>query len=124
MTYYDLPKAQGLYNPDFEHDACGIGLYAHIKGKQTHDIVKKGLSMLCKLEHRGGQGSDPLTGDGSGLMVQIPDYYFRRECTDFQLPRIGSYGVGMLFLSQNEIEQSKTIEKINQMILSANYSYF
>ncbi|GAB2548814.1 glutamate synthase large subunit [Gracilibacillus alcaliphilus] len=116
MTYDNLPKAQGLYHPNFEHDACGIGLYAHIKGKQTHDIVKKGLSMLCKLEHRGGQGSDPLTGDGSGLMVQIPDYYFRRECKDFQLPSVGNYGVGMLFLSQNEIEQTKTIDKINQVI--------
>ncbi|WP_208590900.1 glutamate synthase large subunit [Gracilibacillus suaedae] len=116
MTYRDLPSAQGLYNPDFEHDACGIGLYAHIKGKQTHEIVKKGLDMLCKLEHRGGQGSDPLTGDGSGLMVQIPDKYFRRECKDFQLPAVGRYGVGMLFLSQNENEQKQAIEKINQLI--------
>ncbi|WP_163580048.1 glutamate synthase large subunit [Gracilibacillus saliphilus] len=116
MTYRDLPSAQGLYNPDFEHDACGIGLYAHIKGKQTHEIVKKGLDMLCKLEHRGGQGSDPLTGDGSGLMVQIPDKYFRRECKDFQLPAVGRYGVGMLFLSQDENEQKLAIEKINQLI--------
>ncbi|WP_066193569.1 glutamate synthase large subunit [Gracilibacillus timonensis] len=116
MTHYDLPNAQGLYHPEFEHDACGIGMYAHIKGKQTHDIVRKGLNMLCKLEHRGGQGSDPLTGDGSGLMVQIPDSYFRRECKDFQLPAVGQYGVGMLFLSQNEMEREKTIEKINQLI--------
>ncbi|SHN17984.1 glutamate synthase large subunit [Gracilibacillus kekensis] len=116
MTYQDLPSAQGLYHPDFEHDACGIGLYAHIKGKQTHDIVKKGLDMLCKLEHRGGQGSDPLTGDGSGLMVQIPDSYFRRVCKDFQLPAVGRYGVGMLFLSQNKKEQEEAIDKINQLI--------
>ncbi|SFM37349.1 glutamate synthase (NADPH/NADH) large chain [Gracilibacillus orientalis] len=116
MTYRDLPSAQGLYNPDFEHDACGIGLYAHIKGKQTHEIVKKGLDMLCKLEHRGGQGSDPLTGDGSGLMIQIPDKYFRRECKDFQLPAVGRYGVGMLFLSQDENEQKEAKEKINQLI--------
>ncbi|KAB8138849.1 glutamate synthase large subunit [Gracilibacillus oryzae] len=116
MTYRDLPNAQGLYDPSFEHDACGIGLYAHMKGKQTHDIVTKGLDMLCKLEHRGGQGSDPLTGDGSGLMVQIPDKYFRRECKDFQLPAVGDYGVGMLFLSQNEQEQENAINKINQLI--------
>ncbi|UOQ85742.1 glutamate synthase large subunit [Gracilibacillus salinarum] len=116
MTYRDLPEAQGLYHPDFEHDACGIGLYAHIKGKQTHEIVKKGLDMLCKLEHRGGQGADPLTGDGSGLMVQIPDSYFRRECKDFQLPAVGRYGVGMLFLSQDENENKNAINKINELI--------
>ncbi|UOQ47704.1 glutamate synthase large subunit [Gracilibacillus caseinilyticus] len=116
MTYRDLPEAQGLYHPDYEHDACGIGLYAHIKGKQTHEIVKKGLDMLCKLEHRGGQGADPLTGDGSGLMVQIPDSYFRRECKDFQLPAVGRYGVGMLFLSQDENENKDAINKINGLI--------
>ncbi len=74
--------------------------------------------MLCKLEHRGGQGSDPLTGDGSGLMVQIPDKYFRRECQDFQLPAVGSYGVGMLFLSQNMAEQQLAKEKMNELIAS------
>lgn len=70
MTYNQMPKAQGLYRPEFEHDACGIGLYAHLKGKQTHDIVKQGLKMLCQLDHRGGQGSDPDTGDE-------PAYWFK-----------------------------------------------
>lgn len=116
MVFHNLPKAQGLYQPDFEHDACGIGLYAHIKGKQTHDIVTKGLSMLCKLEHRGGQGSDPMTGDGSGLMVQIPDQYFRRVCRDFKLPPTGEYAVGMVFLSQSEQEQLEVMEKVNALI--------
>lgn len=116
MKFHDLPKEQGLYHPSFEHDACGIGLYAHIKGKQTHDIVIKGLSMLCKLEHRGGQGSDPLTGDGSGLMVQIPDRYFRKVCRDFNLPPAGEYAVGMVFLSQSELEQTEAMEKVNTLI--------
>ena len=71
MMDQQLPSAQGLYRPEFEHDACGIGLYAHIKGLSTHGIVQKGLQMLCQLDHRGGQGSDPLTGDGAGLMVGI-----------------------------------------------------
>lgn len=97
MTYNQMEKAQGLYRPEFEHDACGIGLYAHIKGEATHDIVKKGLSMLCKLDHRGGQGSDPLTGDGAGLMVQIPDTFFRKELKEFNLPESGKYAVGMIF---------------------------
>ncbi|WP_163539285.1 glutamate synthase large subunit [Gracilibacillus sp. YIM 98692] len=116
MTYNDMPSAQGLYHPDFEHDACGIGLYAHIKGKQTHEIVQKGLQMLCKLEHRGGQGSDPLTGDGSGLMVQIPDQYFRKVCENFQLPDVGRYGVGMLFQSKDKKEQDLVEEFINKII--------
>jgi len=116
MIFQDLPKAQGLYHPDFEHDACGIGLYAHIKGKQTHDIVTKGLDMLCKLEHRGGQGSDPMTGDGSGLMVQIPDQYFRRVCPDFKLPSAGEYAVGMVFLSQDKQEQAIVMDQVNKLI--------
>lgn len=76
MTFHQLPGAQGMYNPELEHDACGIGLYANIKGLPTHDIVKKGLEMLCRLDHRAGKGSDGQTGDGAGLMVQIPDVFF------------------------------------------------
>lgn len=116
MTYHQLPKAQGLYRPEFEHDACGIGLYAHIKGNATHDIVAKGLSMLCQLDHRGGQGSDPLTGDGAGLMVQIPDLFFRQECSDMNLPEKGKYGVGMLFFSKDDKEREEIEATINQLI--------
>lgn len=116
MTYHQLPDPQGLYRPEFEHDACGIGLYAHIKGIASHDIVKKGLQMLCQLDHRGGQGSDPLTGDGAGLMVQIPDQFFRTECKAMNLPEKGRYGVGMVFFSKDVIEQKKIEEKINEFI--------
>ncbi|MGG5254129.1 glutamate synthase large subunit [Neobacillus sp. SM06] len=116
MTYHQLPKAQGLYRPEFEHDACGIGLYAHIKGKPTHDIVQKGLKMLCQLDHRGGQGSDPFTGDGAGIMVQIPDLFFRQECSEMNLPEKGKYGVGMLFFSKNESERNKIETYINQLV--------
>ncbi|QTM99549.1 glutamate synthase large subunit [Sediminibacillus dalangtanensis] len=116
MTFNQMPKAQGLYNPEFERDACGIGLYAHIKGLATHDIVKKGLQMLCQLDHRGGQGSDPLTGDGAGLMVQVPDTYFRKVCTDMQLPESGKYGVGMVFFSKDENEQKQVEGYVNHII--------
>ncbi|WP_160726149.1 glutamate synthase large subunit [Bacillus sp. USDA818B3_A] len=116
MTYHQLPKAQGLYRPEFEHDACGIGLYAHIKGKATHDIVAKGLNMLCQLDHRGGQGSDPLTGDGAGLMVQIPDLFFRQECSEMNLPEQGKYGVGMLFFSKDDAEREKIESYINELV--------
>lgn len=116
MTYNQMPKAQGLYRPEFEHDACGIGLYAHLKGKQTHDIVKQGLKMLCQLDHRGGQGSDPDTGDGAGLLVQIPDAFFRKECKDINLPEKERYGVGMVFFSQKEDERKKIEKQINALI--------
>ncbi|NRD79990.1 glutamate synthase large subunit [Bacillus sp. BRMEA1] len=116
MTYHALPRAQGLYRPEFEHDACGIGLYAHIKGNATHEIVTKGLNMLCQLDHRGGQGSDPLTGDGAGLMVQIPDRFFRQECSTMNLPEKGEYGVGMLFFSNDEAERGEIETYINSLV--------
>ncbi|KDE48117.1 hypothetical protein DI43_06160 [Geobacillus sp. CAMR12739] len=86
MKHYGLPEAQGLYRPEFEHDACGIGFYAHLKGKPSHDIIKKALHMLRQLEHRGGQGSDPETGDGAGIMTQIPHEYFQAVCGGMNLP--------------------------------------
>ena len=116
MTYHQLPKAQGLYRPEFEHDACGIGLYAHLKGQSSHDIVEKGLKMLCQLDHRGGQGSDPFTGDGAGIMVQIPDLFFRQECSEMNLPEKGKYGVGMLFFSKNDEERNNIETYIHQLV--------
>lgn len=124
MKYYGLPKAQGLYRPEFEHDACGIGFYAHLKGKPSHDIIKKGLYMLRQLEHRGGQGSDPQTGDGAGIMVQIPHEYFKVACGKMKLPPKGRYGVGMVFLPEDEerrtyyeTEFNKIVEKEGQTLL-------
>ncbi|MBP3039489.1 glutamate synthase large subunit [Bacillaceae bacterium Marseille-Q3522] len=116
MTYNQLPKMQGLYRPEFEKDACGIGLYAHIKGMATHEIVTKGLHMLCQLDHRGGQGSDPLTGDGSGIMVQIPDAYFRKACGEIHLPEKGRYGVGMIFFTSDEKARREQEAQINEII--------
>ncbi|ANB59195.1 glutamate synthase large subunit [Anoxybacteroides amylolyticum] len=116
MKHVGLPKAQGLYRPDFERDACGIGLYAHLKGKKSHDIVKKGLHMLRQLEHRGGQGSDPETGDGAGIMVQIPHEYFQTVCGKMKLPEKGHYGVGMVFLPAHEAERTHYEQQINDII--------
>jgi len=73
------PRAEGLYRPEYEHDACGIGLIAHIKGVKSHDIVQDGLKILVNLTHRGAVGADPLAGDGAGLLVQIPHEFFRAE---------------------------------------------
>src|SRR4051812_49143873 len=95
-----LPPAQGLYDPRFEHDACGIGFVANIKGQKSHDIIVKGIQVLINLTHRGACGCDPETGDGAGVLIQIPHKYFARECAKlgFTLPPAGEYGIGMTFL--------------------------
>ena len=73
------PAAQGLYHPDREHDACGVGFVAHIKGRKSHSIVDQGLTVLRNLTHRGATGFDPKLGDGAGILIQIPDRFFREE---------------------------------------------
>ena len=95
-----LPPAQGLYDPAHEHDACGIGFVASIGGHKTHDIIRKGVQVLLNLAHRGACGCDPETGDGAGVLIQIPHKFFVRECDKlgFALPKPGTYGVGMTFL--------------------------
>ena len=95
-----LPPAQGLYDPRHEHDACGIGFVASIKGVRTHEIVRKGIEVLVNLTHRGACGCDPETGDGAGVLIQIPHQFFARECRrlNLLLPDPGQYGVGMIFL--------------------------
>ncbi len=95
-----LPPAQGLYDPANERDACGIGFVANISGQKTHSILEKGIEILINLTHRGACGCDPETGDGAGLMIQIPDAFFRKECRKigFDLPRPGEYAVAMVFL--------------------------
>src|SRR5919205_1901493 len=94
------PRA-GLYDPMYEHDACGLGFVARLDGRGTRETVEEGLEVLRNLEHRGTTGSDPETGDGAGILIQIPDAFFRRECKDLgiELPKVGCYGVGMLFES-------------------------
>jgi glutamate synthase domain-containing protein 2/glutamate synthase domain-containing protein 1/glutamate synthase domain-containing protein 3 len=95
-----VPEAQGLYRPQDEHDACGLGFVANIEGHKSHDIVLKGIQILVNLTHRGACGCDPDTGDGAGILIQIPHAFFERECAKlgFTLPAPGEYGVGMMFL--------------------------
>jgi len=96
------PSRQGLYDPAHEHDACGVGFVANIKGVKSHATVRQGLTILENLAHRGAVGADPLAGDGAGLLLQIPDRFFREECAaaGITLPAEGDYGVGMIFLPQ------------------------
>jgi glutamate synthase (NADPH) large chain len=95
-----LPGAQGLYDPRNERDACGIGFVASIKGEKSHDIILKGVQILLNLAHRGACGCDPETGDGAGVLIQIPHEFFAHACAKigFSLPNPGEYGVGMVFL--------------------------
>ena len=103
MNNSALPAQQGLYDPRNEHDACGVGFVAHIKGQASHDRVSQGLQILENLTHRGAVGADPLAGDGAGILIQIPDQFLRDELGwgGIQLPAVGDYGVGMLFLPRD-----------------------
>src|SRR5438093_1932142 len=98
------PRAQGLYDPAREHDACGIGFVAHVKGERSHEIVRSALELLENLSHRSAVGGAARTGDGAGLLLQLPHAFLARECRrdGISLPEVGSYGVGMLFLPRNE----------------------
>lgn len=101
---YNAPLQQGLYNPANEHDACGVGFIAHIKGKKSHKIIQQGLTILDNLTHRGATGYDPKLGDGAGMLVQLPDAFLRKEASklNITLPALGDYACGMVFLPQSE----------------------
>ena len=93
------PKKQGLYDPNFEKGSCGVGFIADINGKKTYDTVKNGLQILKNMSHRGATGADPDTGDGAGIMIQVPHEYYKSdlEKDNVVLPEPGEYGVGMIF---------------------------
>ena len=113
-----LSPGQGLYNPKFEHDACGIGFVVNIKGKASHDIVKKAIRVLRNLDHRGATGAEPNSGDGAGILMQIPHQFFKHSCEGlgFHLPDAGNYGVGMLFLPTQR-EKRKFCERIIEGVI-------
>jgi len=118
VAHPTTPTAQGLYNPSNEHDACGVGFIAHIKGEKSHALVQHGLRILDNLTHRGATGYDPLLGDGAGILIQIPDAFLRRECSELgiSLPDPGNYGVGMVFLPQDAAARSGVEKLIRQFV--------
>ncbi|MBF0438647.1 MAG: glutamate synthase large subunit [Magnetococcales bacterium] len=117
MSKYGLPEKQGLYDPRLEHDACGVGFVARINGKKTHDVVRMGLNVLVNLTHRGAAGADPLTGDGAGIMIQLPDAFLRTQAAkhDIALPPTGDYGVGMIFLPKDKDLMTSCQRLVEQM---------
>lgn len=121
-----LPEPQGLYDPQFEHDSCGVGFVCNIKGQRSNAILRQGIRLLRRLTHRGAVGSDPKTGDGAGILIQIPHEFFKQVAADndIDLPNLGSYGTGLIFLPQDGKERKfckkifeKSIAKNGQILL-------
>ncbi|PLY15717.1 MAG: glutamate synthase large subunit [Sedimenticola sp.] len=115
MSLGALPAKQGLYDPRNEHDACGVGFVADIKGRKSHKIIQQGLGILDRLTHRGAVGADPRAGDGAGILIQIPDGFFR-AVVDFDLPEAGSYAVGMLFLPREKGARGRSEQEVARVV--------
>ena len=122
----EIATREGLYEPGHEHDACGVGFVAHIKGQRSHHIIEQGLLILANLDHRGAVGADKLMGDGAGVLIQIPDEYYRSEMAaqGVELPPPGEYGVGMIFLPKEhasrlacEQELARAVKAEGQILL-------
>ena len=118
MNFLTAPNAQGLYDPVNEHDSCGVGFVAHIKGKKSHSIIEQGLLILKNLDHRGAVGSDPLMGDGAGILIQIPDQFYRATMArlNVPLPPPGEYGVGMVFLPKENASRLACEQEIERAV--------
>jgi len=106
-TLHNFPKKQGLYDPAFEHDSCGVGFVCNVKGNKSNLIIKQGLEVLHRLSHRGATGADPETGDGAGILIQMPHEFFKKACwsAKIDLPDAGNYGTGMIFLPIDPMEK-------------------
>ncbi len=118
MRSYGLPLRQGLYDPALEHDACGMGFVVNIKGEKSHDIIDESLTVLENLSHRGASGADEDTGDGAGILVQIPHDFFKRECEvlGFDLPEKGDYAAGMLFAHRYDDFRRTQMETFEEIV--------
>jgi glutamate synthase (NADPH) large chain len=121
VNFPAVPVRQGLYDPANEHDACGVGFVANINGQKSHRIVEQGLQILKNLTHRGATGADPLVGDGAGILLQIPDKFFRAECAklNITLPAAGEYGVGMMFLPRDAANRVACEREVERAITNA-----
>src|SRR5512139_3749940 len=112
------PVRQGLYDPWFEHEACGVGFVVHLKGRRSHSIIQQALTILLNLRHRGACGCEANTGDGAGILVQMPHTFLRQACRDasIDLPEQGAYGAGNVFLPEEEVERRRC-EKMFEAIV-------
>ena len=117
-----LPEAQGLYSPANEHDNCGIGFVAHIKGKKSHSIVKSGLEVLARMDHRGATGADAKTGDGAGIQIQVPHDFIVK--LGINVPQAGQYGTGLLFLPKLKKEADLCISILKKYCIEEDLDIF
>src|SRR5215210_102589 len=115
----DLPAPHGLYDPRFEHDSCGVSFVANIKGERSRAIVSMGIGALCNMEHRGATGAEADTGDGAGILIQVPDA-FLRATVDFDLPQAGAYAVGLAFLPADAEAAGKAQAAIATIVADEN----
>ncbi len=118
MTKPGFPSKQGLYDPTFEHDACGIGFVVNIKGEKSHQIVEQALTVLKNLDHRGACGCEDNTGDGAGILLQVPHAFFHHVCEPlgFSLPQPGQYGVGMIFLPPDRDQRHQCEKRLEEIV--------
>src|SRR4051812_48506163 len=114
-----VPEAQGLYDPRFEHDACGVAFVADLHGRASHRIVEQALTALHNLDHRGAAGAEPSSGDGAGMTVQVPDE-FLRAVAGFDLPAAGAYAVGNAFLPVDDDAAARTVKLVEQVAAEEN----
>ena len=117
----DLPTPQGLYHPRHEHDSCGVNFVCDMHGRASHDIVVKGIGALCNMEHRGAKGADINTGDGAGLLIQIPDRFYR-DVVSFDLPEPGAYATGVAFLPQEPAVADEAADKVERILVDEGLS--
>src|SRR5207302_10918756 len=118
MSQYGLPPKQGLYDPQYEHDACGVGFVVDLKGRKSHALVEQAIQVLLNLQHRGACGCEKNTGDGAGILLQTPHRFLAQECDKLKikLPAQGEYGVGMVFLPTNPDDQRRCEELFEQSV--------
>jgi len=118
MNHYQAPARQGLYDPQFEHDACGVGFVVHMKGEKSHDIVENALTILCNLDHRGAVGAEFNTGDGAGILFQVPHSFLQKQIAaqGITLPDAGQYGVGMIYGSPDAEQRSRGRQCFEQVV--------
>lgn len=118
MNINALPPKQGLYDPQFEHDACGVGFIVHMKGKKSHAIVEQALTILCNLEHRGACGAETNTGDGAGILMQVPHKFLQKvtAAEGIDLPAASQYGVGMIYASRDPLRRAQSRQLFEQIV--------
>src|SRR6185436_9099148 len=125
LVMLTAPKAQGLYDPQFEHDACGVGFIAHVKGKKSHSIIRDALVALVNLNHRGACGCEANTGDGAGILMQTPHEFLRTAAAreKISLPGAAEYGVGQIFLPQDAKQRAECEKVFEQIVIEEGQTF-